>query len=120
MRNLSMKKLVIVLVSVLTAVVACDRSSAPPAPLPIEQLPAALQKAFLKAKPEAKELVTQVLSALQSQDYSKAYLDLQTLAAKPGLNREQQSVASRAVVTANGLLQEAQTKGDKEAAQTLK
>src|SRR3989442_12100193 len=107
MKNLSMTRLAVAVVLVLMFAVACERSSAPPAPLPIEQLPAALQKAFLKAKPEAKELVSQVLSALQGQDYSKAYLDLQTLAAKPGLNREQQSVASRAVVTANGLLQEA-------------
>jgi len=100
--------------------IACNQTTAPPTPLPVDQIPAALQKSFTKAKPEAKDLVSQVVSALQAQNYSKAYLDLQTLAAMSGLNKDQQSVASRAVMTANTLLQEAQAKGETKAAETLK
>jgi hypothetical protein len=32
----------------------CNKRVAPPTPLPIEQLPSALQKAFSKAKPDVK------------------------------------------------------------------
>jgi hypothetical protein len=121
MRIFQITKLGFALALVLTFAVACDRSaSAPPAPLAIEQVPAALQKAFSKAKPEAKELVTQVVNALQAQDYPKAFLSVQTLASRSGLDKEQQSVTSRAVLAVNTLLQTAQTKGDSQAAETLK
>ncbi len=99
----------------------CNRNaSAPPAPLPIEQVPAALQKAFTKAKPEDKALVDQLVATVQAQDYSKAFFQMQNLAARPGLNKEQQSVTSRGVLTLNMLLQSAQTKGDVQATETLK
>ena len=98
----------------------CSQSTAPPAPLPADQMPAALQKSFAKAKPEAKDLVGQIVSALEAKNYSKLYIDLQTLAAMSGLNKDQQSIASRAVMTANTLLQEAQAKGEPQAAETLK
>ena len=100
--------------------VGCNRSVATPVPLPVEQVPAALQKAFDKAKPEDKDLVNQLLAALQAQDFSKAFFQMQNLAARPGLNKEQQSVTSRGVLTLNTLLQSAETKGDAQATETLK
>src|ERR1041385_5072770 len=100
--------------------VACSQEVSAPTPLAIEQVPDALQKSFKKGKPEAKDLVNQIVTSLQAQDYSKAYLDLQSLGGQSGLNKEQQSVASRSALTVNGLLQQAaQTKGDTKAAQTL-
>jgi hypothetical protein len=98
----------------------CDRSVSPPAPLPIEQLPAALEKAFSKAKSEARDLASQVIASLQAEDYSKAYVGLQSLAGRPGLNKEQLSVTTRGLLTVNDLLQSAQGKGDAKAAATLK
>lgn len=79
-----------------------------------------LDKAFAKAKPEAKDLAAQVVAAVQAKDYSKAYLTIQTLAGKPGLTKEQLSVTSRGMLTVSELLQAAQTQGDQKAAQTLK
>ena len=101
--------------------VGCNRSaSTPPIPLPVEQVPAALQKAFNKAKQEDKDLANQIVATLQAQDFSKAFYQMQNLASKTGLNKEQQSVTSRAVLTLNTLLQAAQSKGDVQAAETLK
>jgi hypothetical protein len=121
MKQLLMAKTSLALLLALTFAVACKQESSAPAPLPIEQVPAALLKAFTKAKPEAKELVNQIVGALQAQDYSKAYLELQNLAARSGLDKEQQSITGRSVLTVNGLLQQAaQTKGDTKAAETLK
>jgi len=101
--------------------VGCNRSaSAPPAPLPLEQIPAALQKAFSNAKPESKALADQIVTTLQAQDFSKAYYQMQSLSSAPGLNKEQQNVTSRAVLTLNTALQSAQSKGDAQAAETLK
>ena len=82
-------------------------------------MPAALEQAFSKAKPEIKELANQVVAAVQAEDYSKAFLTIQNLASQPGLTKDQVSVASRATLTVNSLLQAAETKGDKQAAQTL-
>jgi len=120
MKHLRIAKVGLALILVSAFVVACRQESSAPAPLPVEQVPAALLKAFTKAKPEAKDLVNQIVSALQAQDYSNAYLELQNLAARSGLDKEQQSVTSRSVLTVNGLLQQAaQTKGDTKAAETL-
>jgi hypothetical protein len=111
--------LAILLVASLGA--GCNRgASAPPAPLPLDQIPAALQKAFGNANPESKNLADQIVATLQAQDYSKAFNQIQNLASTPGLNKEQQSIAARAVLTLNGVLQSAQAKGDEKAAETLK
>jgi hypothetical protein len=100
--------------------VSCNRSSAPPAPLPPEQLAAAVEKAFAKAKPETKELANQAVAAFQAQDYPKAYAGLQNLASKPGLSKEQTRVTASGLLTVNGLLQAAQAAGDAKAAETIK
>ena len=98
----------------------CDRSSAPPTPLAVEAMPAAFEKAFSKAKPEAKELANQMVAAVQAKDYSKAFLGLQALTALPTLTKEQISVSSGALLTVNTLLQAAQAQGDAKAAETIK
>lgn len=104
----------------LVAAPGCKRHSPPPTALPAAELPAALENAFVKAPAEVKELASQTVSAVQSQDYAKAFQTLQTLSARPGLTKEQLNVTSRAMLTVTELLQAAQTKGDAKAAQTLK
>jgi hypothetical protein len=106
---------------VLTCGVGCNRSgsSTPPPALSAEELPGALEKAFAKAKPELKELAGLMAGAVRTRDYPNAYLGLQTLAGKPGLNKEQQRIMASALVTVNSLLQSAQSQGDAKAAQTL-
>ena len=98
----------------------CDHSSAPPAPLAVEEIPGAFEKAFAKAKPEAKDLANQIVAAVKAKDYSKAFLDLQALTALPALSKEQITVASSTLLTVNTLLQDAQAQGDAKAAETIK
>lgn len=99
--------------------VGCDRSSVPPTPLSEAELPAAMAKAFEKAKPEAKDLANQIVAAVQAKDYSKAFLGLQTLTGLPALNKQQVGVAASALLTVNNLLQAAQAQGDAKAAETI-
>jgi hypothetical protein len=115
----SLKKVALALLLVGIFGVGCNRSSPPPTPLSVEEMPAALGKAFTKAKPDVKALANEVVASVQAQDYSKAFLTIQNLASMPALTKEQLSVTSRATLTLNGLLQAAQTKGDPQAAQTL-
>ena len=105
---------------VCTLGMGCNRSSAPPTPLSAAEFPAAFEKAFSRAKPEVKDLATQLVAALQSLDYSKAHAELQTLAGLPELTKEQITITSRGFLTVNTLLQEAQAKGDAKAAETIK
>ncbi len=98
----------------------CDRSSTPPAPLPVEQLPAAFEKAFAKAQPETKELANQVAVAVQAKDYSKAFYGLQNLLSHAVLTKPQSSVVSSALLTVNSLLEAAQAEGNQKAAETIK
>ena len=120
MRHLGLKGITVALLFVLTLGLGCNRTTPAPTPLSAEELPAALAKAFSKTQSDTKDLASQVVAAVQTQDYSKAFLTVQTLASRPGLTKEQLSVVSRATLTVNSLLQDAQSKGDANAAQTLK
>ena len=100
--------------------VGCGRNAGPPEPLPVEQLPAALQQAFSKAKPDIKEVADKVVALVEAKDYSKAFWAMQHLSTMAGLTKDQNSVTTRGLLTLNGLLQAAQTQGDQKAAQTLK
>ncbi len=120
MKQLNVGSVCLAVVLGLTLGVGCNRSTPPPTPLPAQEIPAALEKAFNKAKPDTKDLANQVAAAVQAQDYSKAFLAIQSLANRPGLSKDQVFVTSRATLTVNSLLQTAETKGDKKAAQTLK
>ncbi len=103
----------------LTLALGCGRSNPPPTPLTEQELPGALEKAFATGKPEAKELVSQVLASVQAKDYSKAFWAIQTLAGVQGMTKEQVNVAARATITISGLLQTAQAQGDAKAAATI-
>ena len=120
MKHLNLKSVTLAGLLGLAFGAGCNRSTPPPPPLSVQELPAALEKAFSKAKPDVKDLANQVVAAVQAQDYSKAFLTIQNLASRPGLTKDQVSVTSRATLTVNSLLQAAETKGDKQAAQTLK
>ena len=97
----------------------CEREAVAPTPIPVDQLPGALQSAFSGGSAEAKDLVSQVVAAIQAQDYSKAHPLLQTLSASPNLTKAQIEVTARGLLTVNELLQTAQAQGDQKAAQTL-
>ena len=66
MRFLQGNKVNLTLLLVLLAAMGCNKSSAPPAPLAMEQLPLVFEKAFRKAKPQVKELAAQVVSSVQT------------------------------------------------------
>lgn len=98
----------------------CDKAGPPPEPLTLEELPAAMEKSFSSAKPEIKDLASQFVALVKAKNYPKAFEAMQSLIGKPGLNKEQVSVSSRASLTLNGLLQAAQAAGDQKAASTIK
>lgn len=88
----------------------------PPPPLAAADLPAELQKAFVKAKPEAQEAARLVVTAVQAHDYPAAYRALQPLLTLPEATKQQRTITARSLITINQLLQEAQAKGDANAA----
>jgi len=97
----------------------CKKPEGPPPPVSLEQLPSALEKAFAKGKPEAGEPLGALQAALRDKDYPKALMAMQAVTALAGLNKEQANVAAAGLVSINNALQEAQSQGDQNAAQTL-
>ena len=98
----------------------CSQSPGPLPPLAAEQLPAAMQKAFKDARPEAKETIGRLASALEGKDYPAAYQEVQALCNLQDQTREQRVLAARALLTITGLLHAAQAQGDHGAATALK
>jgi hypothetical protein len=97
----------------------CSKNIPPPVPLPVGEFATTFEKAFTGAKGEAKELATQIVAAVEAKDYSKAFMQLQTLFSAPGLTKEQQGLLTRASMTLNEVLASAQSQGDQKAAQTI-
>jgi hypothetical protein len=114
-----MPRILFSLLLVLLATSGCDRASKPLPPLPLDQLPAALDKAFIKAEAETKDLADSAAAAVRSQDYVKATASLQAILGKPKLSREQTDVTARGMLAVREALGAAQANGDAAAAQTL-
>ena len=119
MNSFKLPKILFLLWLVMLAGSGCDRASKPLPPLPLDQLPAALEKAFTKAEAETKDLADSAAASVRSQDYVKASASLQALLGKPKLSREQTDVTARGMLTVREALEAAQAKGDAAAAQTL-
>ena len=90
----------------------CKPSNAAPTPLPVAQIPAAMRQAFAPSAPAAKQLVEQMLEALQATNYPAAYQGAQAVAALAGISRQQLQVTSRAMLTLNDLLTQASAQGN--------
>ncbi|SPE62762.1 exported hypothetical protein [Verrucomicrobia bacterium] len=93
----------------------CKPANRAPEPLPAEQIPAVMQRAFAAAKPEAKQLIDQALQSLGSKDYPGAYQALQAVSAAPEVTKAQLLVSARAMLTINELLKSASASGDQSA-----
>jgi hypothetical protein len=117
-----MKYLAVLLttVALIIAGTGCDGTTAPPQPLPVEQISAEFQKAFGKSSAAATDLSGQITTAVAAKKYPAAFELIQMLLSLPDLTKEQQLIASRAMLTVNSLLQTAQSQGDQEAASALK
>jgi hypothetical protein len=119
MKPLCATKVTLALLLLLISGLGCKRDVPPPTPLPVDQFAATFNKAFAGAKAEAKDLAAQIVTAVQAQDYSKAFAQLQSLTSAPSLTKDQRSVLARALLTVNDLLAAAQSQGDQKAAETI-
>lgn len=119
MNDRFLNKIGLLLFCLLYLAAGCGQNKAPE-PLALDQIPAAVEKAFSKAKPEIKNLAKQAVTTIQSKDYTAALLQLQNLSAVPQLTAEQLSVATRSLLTVNAQMQAAASQGDAQAAEVLK
>lgn len=99
---------------------ACKRHSEPPPPLPVEQIGVEFQKGFAAAPEAVRKVANDIAAAVEAKKYPPAFEGLQMLLTLPELKEEQRLLASRAMLTVSGLLQEAQAQGDASAESTLK
>ena len=108
---------VLLLLTLLTC--GCGEDTQPPKAISLDKIPAELQKAFASAAGDTKELSGQAITAVQSQDLSKASAALDALARRPDLGKIQGRTVAGATMTINAALLEAESKGDPRAAETL-
>lgn len=120
MHPLRMKTSLLLAVGLALFAAACHRSSAPPPPMAIEELPGVFEKAFSKAKADTRAAASEIVAAVQAKDYMKAYAALQNLLGQSSLTPEQRSATARGLLAVNSALQAAQASGDATAAETLR
>ena len=97
----------------------CDRTAPPAAALAIEQVPQAIEQAFQQAAPEDRENASHIISVLRSNQDAEAFVELQTLSARPELSPEQRVAAGRSMTALLERLRTAAAKGDKKAEDAL-
>ena len=119
MKLLSATRITLALLLLLMSGLGCKKDVLPPTPLPVDQFATTFNRAFAGAKADVKHLAGQIVTAVQTQDYSTAFAQLQTLTTASSLTKDQQRVLARALLTVNELLAAAQSQGDQKAAQTL-
>ena len=108
-------RIIFVLALVVALASGCKKQPVAVAPLPVEQVPTTIEKAFQQAAPEVRQDATAALSALQNQNEPKAFFELHDLAARPELTPEQREAAMRAWAAVYAKLRAAAEKGDKKA-----
>lgn len=114
-------KILALLAGLLMAMVAgCNKEVVPPPPLPLEQIPSALEAAFASAQPAQKQMAAQIVEQVRAKDYTKAYFALQALSTQAGLTKEQAEKAAGGLLTLNTVMQTAVQQGDTQSAEALK
>lgn len=107
-------------IAVMVCAVGCGHRTSVPEEIAVEEVPGALDNAFVKAEPGTRQLVRQVTGNLNAQNYPLAYRQLQSLSSRSGLTPQQSQMAARALLSVNQRLQAAQRQGDPMAANELK
>jgi hypothetical protein len=101
-------------------VLGCSKTDAPPpAPLPLNQIQQAVQKAFANASGDVRASADEYVQSMVKHELSTALTQLQQLLAKPGLTADQRTVLAQAMMTTTQTLQEGASSGDQQAAQAL-
>lgn len=105
----------------LAAIVAagCGEGNKPPTAISLDQIPVQFGKAFASAKGDSKDLSAQVVNAVQAKDFSKALVVLDALTQRSDLSKIQSRAVGGAAITVTAALREAESKGDRRAAETL-
>lgn len=119
MRDFHFIHISLVSMLVLLGTSGCNKGDTLQMALPLEELPAAFEKAFIKAKPGLKTLANEIVASVKAKDYPKAFAQLQSLALATDLTKEQSRTMGRATITVSELLQAAEAKGDEKAAVTI-
>ena len=84
-----------------------------------EEIRTGMSKAFGGASAESKALADEAAAAIKAQEDAKAFIQLNALAARQDLTREQRAAAAESMLTVNKRLGEAAARGDKDAAKLV-
>ena len=102
---------------VLLAFSGCGRKTAAK-PLPVEQVPQAIESAFKNASSDASQAARDAVSSVRG-DEPNALAELQDLSIRADLNEQQRIAAARALAAYLQKLRETAAKGDKKSEEAL-
>jgi hypothetical protein len=97
----------------------CGKSTVAEAPLPLGEVPAAVQSAVQQSPEEVRAIAGEVITAMEGREESAAFLNLAELSERPELTPEQRRAVARSLAALQEQVQAAAAKGDKKAEQAL-
>jgi hypothetical protein len=104
---------------VLALLGGCGKNTVAEAPLPLGEVPAAVQSAFQQSPEEVRVIAGEVITAMEGREESAAFLNLAELSERPELTPEQRRAVARSLAALQEQVQAAAAKGDKKAEQAL-
>lgn len=109
-----------VLVVAASFLTGCGGDSKPPEAVSAEAAPGAVKEAFQDATPEAQANAESAIAAMESQDTPRAFIELQSMMARPDLTPEQREIAAGSLRTVAEQLRAAAEAGNAAAQEMLK
>jgi hypothetical protein len=94
-------------------------SSSAPTPMPVEEMPAAFTRAFEHSDKETQDQANRFLAAMQKNDVSEAFKEIQVMSLNPSLTEDQRYMLGRARMTTTQQLQSAVANGDTKSAEVM-
>jgi PBP1b-binding outer membrane lipoprotein LpoB len=103
-----------------TFLTGCGGDSKPPEAVSAEDAPGAVKEAFQGASPEAQASAESAITAMESHDTPRAFIELQNMMARPDLTPEQREIAAGSLRTVAEQLRASAEAGNAAAQEMLK
>jgi hypothetical protein len=104
---------------VLSLATGCGERNQAPTPMPLEQIPAALQSVAQNADADVKAKAAAAIAALKGTNVTQALFLVQALANRTDLTSQQQETIARCLLTVVAQVQSSATNGNEEAAAAI-
>lgn len=119
MNSLSFRPLAVALSAAALLLTGCDREAAQPKEITSSQIVGSAPEVFKGASQETQQLASDVVEAINKQDFATAWAKLQDLNVREGLTDAQKQFVAESISSVGAEMQKAESSGNEAAQKAL-